>query len=127
MSKRFILFLLEIALPFFSISQVSSVQLMVHVPAVQNKNVYVSGSFNNWKAGDSLYKMKRVDANTYSITLPVFKDVHYQYKYTLGEWSNVEIALNDSNIKTGHLFLQQKRKKSMTQSQNGQRLRLLQV
>lgn len=86
--------------PFLVGAQVSSVRLTVHVPAVaEGKNVFVVGSFNGWKAGDSLYKMKKEDTSTYSIVLPVYKNVNYQYKYTTGGWNRVEIALNDSNIK----------------------------
>ena len=87
-------------IPFLVHSQVASVRLTVHVPSLaENKNVYVAGSFNNWKAGDSLYRMKKEDATTYSILLPVFRDVRYQYKYTLGKWDEVEVALSDSTIK----------------------------
>jgi ATP-dependent Lon protease len=85
--------------PFLMRAQVSSVRITVHAPAIaENKDVYVSGSFNNWKAKDSLYKMKKKGADVYTIVLPVFKNVPYQYKYTLGSWNEVETALNDSNI-----------------------------
>ena len=85
--------------PLLLHAQVSSVKLVVHVPTPpEGKLVYVSGSFNSWKAADSLYKMKREDASTYSIVLPVFKDVKYQYKYTLGSWDRVEHTLNDTNV-----------------------------
>ena len=85
--------------PFLLAAQVSSVKLVVHVPAPpEGKQVYVSGSFNGWRAADSLYKMKREDLTTYSIVLPVFKGVKYQYKYTLGSWDHVERLANDSNI-----------------------------
>lgn len=100
--------------PFLINAQVSSVRLTVHVPAfAENKNVYVAGSFNNWKAGDSLYKMKKLNATTCTITLPVFKNVNYKYKYTLGNWNEVEIALNDSNIKD-RSFVSTNRKKKIT-------------
>lgn len=87
-------------IPFLVNAQVSSVKLTVHVPPVPgNENVFVTGSFNNWKAGDSLYRMKKLSATTYVAVLPVFKNIPYQYKYTLGNWNEVEIALNDSNIR----------------------------
>lgn len=83
-----------------SLAQVSSVKLTVHVPAIaENKNVYVTGSFNNWKAKDSLYRMKKKDSATYTILIPVFKNARYEYKYILGNWNEIEVALNDSNIK----------------------------
>lgn len=101
-----------LVIPFFASSQVSSVRLKVHVPSLaENKNVYVAGSFNNWKAGDSLYRLKRENPTTYSIVLPVFKNANYQYKYTLGKWDEVEIALNDSNIKNRKFISTGKKKK----------------
>ena len=86
-------------LPFLVHAQVSSVKLVVHVPEPpEGKQVYVSGSFNGWKAADSLYKMKREDVSTYSAVVPVFRGVKYQYKYTLGSWDRVERSENDTNI-----------------------------
>lgn len=112
--KLQIILLIGMIIPCLGNSQISSVRLTVHVPSLsENKNVYVTGSFNNWKAKDSLYKMKKKDANTYTILLPVFKNVRYQYKYTLGNWNEVEIALNDSNIKN-RVFISDARKKKIT-------------
>jgi hypothetical protein len=99
-------------IPFANNAQVSSVKLTVHIPSIaESKNVYVAGSFNNWKAGDSLYRMKKEDDATYSIILPVFKDAPYQYKYTLGKWDDVEVASNDSNIKNRNFISTGKKKK----------------
>jgi hypothetical protein len=109
-----IFFLPLLLISFLTNGQVSSVRLTVQIPALtENKSVYVAGSFNNWKAGDSLYKMKKLNANSYAIVLPVFKNAHYQYKYTLGNWNEVEIALNDSNIKNRQ-FVCANRKKKIT-------------
>jgi hypothetical protein len=99
MLVRILKSIIALSSPFLLHAQVSSVKLVVHVPAPpEGKQVYVSGSFNGWKAADSLYKMKREDASTYSLVLPVFRDVKYQYKYTLGSWDLVEHSANDSNI-----------------------------
>lgn len=106
-----IAFLPVLLIAFLTNAQISSVRLTVHVPALaENKNVFVAGSFNNWKANDSLYKMKKVDASTYAIELPVFKNVQYKYKYTLGNWNEVEIAMNDSNL-SNRLFFSDRKKK----------------
>lgn len=94
-------------------AQVSSVRLTTHIPSIaENKSVYVTGSFNNWKAKDSLYRMKKKDATTYTIEIPVFKNARYEYKYTLGNWNEVELALNDSNIKN-RAFISGSRKKKI--------------
>lgn len=101
-------------IPILINAQVSSVKITVHVPEpAENKNVYVAGSFNNWKAKDSLYKMKREDATTYTIVLPAFKNAQYQYKYTLGNWNEVEVAANDSNIHNRTFVSTKKKKKIM--------------
>jgi hypothetical protein len=98
--KPLFLFASTFITPIIIYAQVSSVQLTVHVPSIaENKNVYVTGSFNNWKAKDSLYRMKKKDTATYIIQIPVFKNARYEYKYTLGNWNEVETAMNDSNIK----------------------------
>ena len=113
MTLRFIKSVIGLFLSFLINAQVASVRITVHVPAfAENKNVYVAGLFNNWKAGDSLYKMKRTDATTYTLVLPAFKNVRYQYKYTLGKWDEVEVALNDSNI-NNRSFISTSRKKKI--------------
>jgi hypothetical protein len=82
--------------PFFLQAQVSSVKLIVQVPPPQGRPVFVAGQFNGWKAADSVYMMKKENDSTYSLVVPVYKNVKYQYKYTSGGWDRVELALNDS-------------------------------
>jgi Glycogen recognition site of AMP-activated protein kinase len=81
-------------------AQVAAVHMKVTVPAntPAGKDVYIAGSFNNWKSGDSLYKLHRDEDGTFSITLPLFDQKHYEYKYTLGSWNSVETNAVDSNI-----------------------------
>jgi hypothetical protein len=100
MSLHLIKSISALFLPVLLQAQVSSVKLTAHVPPPPpGKNVYVAGGFNAWKAGDSLYRMKKENDSTYSIVLPVYKNVKYQYKYTTGAWDRVELAANDSGIK----------------------------
>lgn len=80
-------------------AQAAAVTFTVQVPSIDSaKGVYLAGSFNYWHAGDSLYLMKKISDNRYTLTLPVFDNHSYQYKYTLGHWNSVELAANDSNI-----------------------------
>jgi hypothetical protein len=80
-------------------AQVAAVTFTVQVPPADSvQTVYLAGSFNYWHAGDSLYRMKKISNNHYTLTLPVFDNHSYQYKYTLGHWNRVELAANDSNI-----------------------------
>ncbi|HMU47748.1 MAG TPA: hypothetical protein PKC72_15360 [Chitinophagaceae bacterium] len=87
-------------------AQVAAVKFSVKVPgAIENgKSVFIAGSFNYWHAGDSLYRMQQTGDDIYSILLPLFENVEYKYKYTLGNWDRVEVAMNDSDI-TNRQFL----------------------
>ena len=90
-----------LSLPVLSLlSQVASAHFTVYVPESDNENkpVYIAGSFNYWHAGDSLYKMEKRGPGQYHITLPVFENRTYKYKYTQGSWDNVEVDERDSNI-----------------------------
>ncbi|MBL7723527.1 MAG: glycogen-binding domain-containing protein [Chitinophagaceae bacterium] len=87
-------------------AQVAAVNFTVYVPSVKedDKGVYIAGSFNYWHAADSLYRMHKVSDGVYSITLPLFDKMEYQYKYTAGNWDRVEIAVNDSNISNRNFY-----------------------
>ena len=86
----------------FSVSskaQVAAVTFTVKIPQTDSaRDVYLAGSFNYWHAGDSLYRMKKISDNRYMLTIPVFENQLYKYKYTMGHWDRVELAANDSNI-----------------------------
>jgi len=82
-------------------AQVAAVKFVVTIPEIsgqQNKAVHLVGSFNGWKPNDSFYIMTKEKANTYSLVVPLFEGRNYEYKYTLGDWSSVEINKNDSEI-----------------------------
>jgi hypothetical protein len=81
-------------------AQVAAVKFIVHTPAISkgDMRVYIAGSFNYWHEGDSLYRMNEISNGVYTITIPVFEATQYNYKYTLGTWGKVEVALNDSDI-----------------------------
>lgn len=88
-------------------AQVAAVKFIVTVPefpAEKNKAVHLAGSFNGWKANDSLYLMSREKENTYSLVVPLFEGKKYEYKYTLGDWSTVEINKNDSEITNRKMY-----------------------
>ncbi|MBL7738739.1 MAG: hypothetical protein JNK14_05930 [Chitinophagaceae bacterium] len=97
---------LTFLMPFTgTMAQTAAVNITVHVPAGSyEKGVYIAGSFNGWQAGDSLYRMMRINETVYTITLPLFDNKTYRYKYTLGNWDKVEIALNDSNVQNRHFM-----------------------
>lgn len=83
-----------------SFSQVTGVKLIVNTPVVDtgSAGVFVAGNFNGWKAGDTLFKMTKLEDGVYSIVLPVMVGKAYEYKYTAGNWDRVELASEDSAI-----------------------------
>ncbi|HEX4875175.1 MAG TPA: hypothetical protein VFV31_00790 [Chitinophagaceae bacterium] len=86
-------------------AQVAAVTFTVQVPSIDSaKGVYLAGSFNYWHAGDSLYRMKKTTPNRFTLTVPVFANQPYQYKYTLGHWDRVELSAADTNITNREFF-----------------------
>ena len=83
-----------------AVAQVAAVKVVVKVPenTATGKNIFISGSFNCWNAGDSLYQLHPEADGLYSITLPLFDKTRYQYKFTMGNWGTVETKANDSDI-----------------------------
>lgn len=79
-------------------AQIAAVKFTVYAPEMNatDKGVFITGSFNYWHVGDTLYKMNKTGENIYSITLPVFDNKRYEYKYTLGNWDRAEVTLADS-------------------------------
>jgi predicted alpha/beta superfamily hydrolase len=58
--------------------------------------VYISGNFNQWRTQDKEFLMERIGANSYHYKFP--HDFNYPetllYKFTKGDWSEVEIDSN---------------------------------
>ncbi len=103
---RAMISLVAVSLFLNGFSQVTAVTLHLQVPLPDtlNRPVYVTGNFNHWYAGDSLYKMERMEPGVYAIILPVYTGKLYEYKYTRGNWDRVELAANDSNISNRHFI-----------------------
>ena len=55
--------------------------------------VYISGNFNNWRTQDKEFMMEQIGATSYHYKFP--HDFNYPetllYKFTKGDWSEVEI------------------------------------
>jgi AraC-like DNA-binding protein len=56
-------------------------------------NIFISGSFNDWKADDPSYKLTRLDDGTYAINIGKVKDTLW-FKFHRGDWSSVECRYN---------------------------------
>ncbi|MCH7408662.1 alpha/beta hydrolase-fold protein [Belliella sp. DSM 111904] len=55
--------------------------------------VYISGNFNNWVTQDKKHRMEKLEEGKYQFQFP--EDFHFnypiEYKFTKGDWSEVEI------------------------------------
>src|SRR6187551_3969642 len=54
------------------------------------KNIFLSGSINNWNAGDKYYELKRVNYFRTEITLHNLPSGQYAFKLTKGSLETVE-------------------------------------
>lgn len=56
-------------------------------------NIFIAGSFNDWKVNDPDYKLSRLDDGTYAINIGKTNDTIW-YKFHRGDWSSVECRYN---------------------------------
>lgn len=63
--------------------------------------VYISGNFNNWNASDPAFRFKKTETGTFQLALK--PDLSFpeklEYKYTRGDWKNVELDEYGNEIK----------------------------
>lgn len=73
--------------------------LQIHLETDEDdpRPVYISGNFNNWRTQDKNFMMERMGANMYKFVFPI--DFNFPeellYKFTKGDWSEVEIGKNN--------------------------------
>lgn len=67
--------------------------IFLNTPDDDERPVYLSGNFNNWTTQDRRFLMKKISKGKYEFTFP--EGVEYEkeliYKFTKGDWSEVEI------------------------------------
>jgi AraC-like DNA-binding protein len=56
-------------------------------------NIFIAGSFNDWKVNDPNFKLTRLDDGTYAINIGKTNDTIW-YKFHRGDWSSVECRYN---------------------------------
>lgn len=95
-----------VILPFGAFSQTGSVRIRTKAPAnfPDSQRIYLAGTFNYWHTKDSLYQLRPEGGGWYGTEIPVFLHMGYEYKYTLGSWGGVELALNDSGISNRRFY-----------------------
>lgn len=71
----------------------NGLQILLKTDEDDSRPVYISGNFNNWRTQDKDFLMERIGNNLYQYEFP--KDFDYPeellYKFTKGDWSEVEI------------------------------------
>ena len=72
-------------------------QILLETNEVDSRPVYISGNFNNWKTQDKDFMMEQIGVNLYQFEFPndFFHPKELLYKFTKGDWSEVEIGKND--------------------------------
>ncbi|HHH49608.1 MAG TPA: carbohydrate esterase, partial [Saprospiraceae bacterium] len=77
-----------------STTDIQQVILQVNTELVDDRPIYVAGNFNNWKAADELFRLSKIADGKYQFVFPKnFKPTEaIEYKYTRGDWENVELC-----------------------------------
>jgi len=75
----------------------TGLKILLKTDEDDTRHVYISGNFNNWKTQDKDFMMDQIGVNLYQFEFP--NDFCYPeellYKFTKGDWSEVEIGKND--------------------------------
>lgn len=68
-------------------------KLILNTPDDDDRPVYISGNFNDWKTQDYKFLMKKISKGKYEFEFPEGKEFQKElsYKFTKGDWSEVEI------------------------------------
>jgi len=68
-------------------------KLILHTSEDDDRPVYISGNFNQWTTQDFRFLMKKTSKGKYEFTFPEGKEFQKEliYKFTKGDWSEVEI------------------------------------
>ncbi len=72
---------------------ITAKRLILNTPDDDDRPVYISGNFNDWKTQDYKFLMKKISKGKYEFEFPDGKEFQKDltYKFTKGDWSEVEI------------------------------------
>lgn len=106
--KRLLMLLIGISsISYYCHSQqTATLKIIVTAPKIEDSalHVFLAGSFNGWKANDSLYMLQKENSEEYSITVPAFNHHQYKYKFTLGSWDKVEVDEKNQDVNDRILY-----------------------
>lgn len=79
--------------PLTAYTSLKSKKIQLTTSDDDDRPVYISGNFNNWTTQDQRFKMTRVSPGMYEFSFPAEKKYQGEliYKFTKGDWSEVEI------------------------------------
>jgi len=87
-----------IACSFTSFAQFNLKLTVRSIPGShQSDSIYVAGNFNDWKPADEKYKLSR-SGDHLVISIPGLKENEYEFKFTRGDWSKVEVTKSGTSI-----------------------------
>ncbi|NJR20549.1 MAG: phosphonate ABC transporter ATP-binding protein [Hyphomonadaceae bacterium] len=67
-------------------------------PLALDKNVHVSGSFNNWGIDDKAWKMTMLPDGSYAARLPAWVRGNYEFKFHLGNWATEAVTARGAKL-----------------------------
>jgi predicted alpha/beta superfamily hydrolase len=84
--------------------QADTKKIILHTDEDDERPVYLSGNFNNWATQDFRFKMYKIKEGVYEFAFPDKLEFQQEliYKFTKGDWSEVEIDLFGNRTPNRH-------------------------
>ncbi|MEO6490908.1 MAG: alpha/beta hydrolase-fold protein [Ferruginibacter sp.] len=103
--KNYLLTLILSGSFIYSFSQYSiQLRIISFPPSHITEDVFVAGNFNQWDPGNEQYKFMRT-GDTFFINITGLKKDIYEFKFTRGKWSNVEVSVTGGLIQNRFIKL----------------------
>jgi len=79
-------------------------KIILHTEEDDSRPVYLSGNFNNWATQDFRFKMQKIKEGVYEFAFPNTPEFEGEliYKFTKGDWSEVEIDHHGNRTPNRH-------------------------
>ena len=79
-------------------------KIILHTEEDDSRPVYLSGNFNNWVTQDFRFKMLKIKEGVYEFAFPSSPEFEGEliYKFTKGDWSEVEIDHHGNRTPNRH-------------------------
>lgn len=85
-------------------TQVFTKKIILRTEEDDLRPVYLSGNFNNWATQDLRFKMQKIKEGEYEYSFPAELEMYGEliYKFTKGDWSEVEIDMYGNRTPNRH-------------------------